>query len=150
MEISEEGENLYAHVGMGEDLLVCNVTPKQERRPKITRKYKNFRKEEEKEEIKEIKEENDEEDDDVVKRRRVLPRTCKKPKSLANYDDVKLHQGHYHNIMSIAYQKQRQRIVTSGADGHTLLWIPAMDETLSDTRAQHIARLYEDDLSDDD
>ncbi|CAD5210185.1 unnamed protein product [Bursaphelenchus okinawaensis] len=177
MEIAEEGQNLYAFVGMGEELLVCNITPKNDRRPNIVKLWRKPKKEEEdtKNGIKQG--EKDEQDsnydpsyDDksnvaqkdgtmaqntteaTVNRRRILPRACRKFNTEKEYgnQDVKRLTGHFHNIMSIAYQKHRQRVVTSGADGHTHLWVPAMDETLSDERASSMARLYEDDLSDDD
>lgn len=67
-----------------------------------------------------------------------------------NGSDCTMLRGHFQNIISSAYRKTRQQLISSSVDRLTLIWSPKMDELHFDMTARNIQQLHEDAFSSDE
>uniref|UniRef100_A0A914HWY1 WD_REPEATS_REGION domain-containing protein n=1 Tax=Globodera rostochiensis TaxID=31243 RepID=A0A914HWY1_GLORO len=65
-------------------------------------------------------------------------------------DQFQILRGHFQSVLSCAYRKEYNQLVTSSTDRLVLVWAPQMDEYRFDSAAQQIKQLHEDAFSDDE
>uniref|UniRef100_A0A183BKZ4 WD_REPEATS_REGION domain-containing protein n=1 Tax=Globodera pallida TaxID=36090 RepID=A0A183BKZ4_GLOPA len=65
-------------------------------------------------------------------------------------DQFQFLRGHFQSVLSCAYRKEYNQLVTSSTDRLVLVWAPQMDEYRFDSAAQQIKQLHEDAFSDDE
>ncbi|KAI6221636.1 DNA excision repair protein ERCC-8 [Aphelenchoides besseyi] len=138
-EISEEGNELYAFVGIEANLVVSRITPKSAQKPA----YKPKRQQK-------VEAEESSSTEEEQKSGRGAVRSCRAAASLRSSTDHRVVHGHMQVIMSTAYRRTYQQLVTSSGDGSTLLWAPQMDEILPDEKHAELNHIYQDDFSDED
>jgi hypothetical protein len=125
-EIGDEGNELYGFVGIGKSLVVCRLTPNAN---------------------------NENSDSDVVRRsssQRTLRSNSQASSCLSASNDQRVIRAHFQVVMSTAYRRNHQQVISSSSDGSTIVLAPEMDEQLPEQKAAEISALHQDDFSDED
>lgn len=124
-EIGDEGNDLYGFVGVDKNLVVCRLTPNSNNENSSTKIVANS------------------------SSQRTL-RSQSQTSSKTSNDDQRVIRAHFQVVMSTAYRRSHQQVITSSSDGSTLVFAPEMDEHLPEQQTAHISNLHQDDFSDED
>lgn len=130
-ELGDEGNDLYGFVGIDKNLVITRLTPQLNKSAKGTS--------------------NNEADAPSSKKRKLRSHNQSSNESdTLPSSDQRVIRAHFQPVMSTAYRRTHQQIITSSGDGSTLMWSPEMDEILPKEKEDEIKALYRDDFSDED
>jgi hypothetical protein len=126
-EIGDEGNDLYGFVGIDKNLVVCCLTPNSNGENSSPNRIRSS----------------------SSQSQRTLRSNSQSSCKSTNVDQ-RVIRAHFQVVMSTAYRRTHQQVITSSSDGSTLVLAPEMDEELSEQKTAEISALHQDDFSDED
>lgn len=119
-ELADEGNELYAFVGVDKNLVVSSLISKSNR------------------------------EQTIYPSRRILRSNGESSNTNCPISDERVIRAHFQVLMSTAYRRDHQQVISSAGDGSTLVWAPGMDEIMPEAVEGKISALHNDDFSDED